>query len=241
MNWSRYLDEIDSSILGLEVYSLPETALENFADLKKKIRESSSIIVLTKVEVGNIRMIRRLEEFGFRFSEVQIKAKRRISKSLQPPDFPYVYERISSTTELHKIIELATTTITHDRWTTDPEKSKKQSALRYRTYLEKSLSETLEEVWVLRSRVTSEIVAFRSHMLTGPTEATLLLGGVRHDLKGLGLGPVSWAYCEHQLAQSGIKNVTTHFSSANLAIINLELGSLGFRAVESRAVMELIK
>ncbi len=241
MNWSGYLDEIDSSILGVQVYSLPETELYNFEDLKKKILESSSVIVLTKVEVGNIAMIRALEEFGFRFSEVQIKAKRRISKSSQPPDSPYTYERISSTTELQKVIKLATTTITHDRWTTNPDKSTRQSAQRYKAYLEKSFSEASEDVWVLRSKANSEIVAFRSHRLTGPGEATLLLGGVRHDLKGLGIGPVSWAYCENQLAQSGIKNVTTHFSSANLAIINLEIGSLGFKAVESRAVMELIK
>jgi hypothetical protein len=235
----NFKDKIESEILGTDVYLLPGVqGLEETKNIRSQILQQPECIVIAKIPLNDISLVHNLEAMGFRFAEVQLQATRKISQ--RHVDFAdrYIYEKVNTEIELEEVINIAQSSITHDRWSMSPNRSKEESNRRVKTYLEKSFTTSLEEIWVLRDLESKEIMQFRSHKYSAPREATLLLGAVRPDLKGLGIGPISWQFCENQLSASGVKRAVTHFSAANHEIINLEVGSIGFRVTASTAVME---
>jgi len=74
-------------------------------------------------------------------------------------------------------------------------------------------------------------------MYVSSTEALFLLGGVRADLKNVGVGPVSEYFEFNELIRKGIKTGITHISAANYPIVNLEIGKIGFRVLATFAVL----
>ncbi|WP_028497890.1 hypothetical protein [Microvirgula aerodenitrificans] len=233
------LIDIDSKVLGRNVLSLQDLVVDdNFAAEEAAYQaQFQPIYVSCRVGMENLPLIHLLERNGFNFVECQIKSSIRFTRQHDVSRFPYQYQRVTSEEMLSSVLDIAGKTITHDRYTTDVNMAPGVSGTRYREYVLKSFNSASEEVWRLYDPVSGTTLAFRTHCHTAPGEVRLLLGGVHPDYKTLGLGVISSYYCFNQMLADGIRRATTHISAINYAVFNLEIGKLGFRVLETYAVM----
>ena len=193
--------------------------------------------VSVKVPLGDLAAIHRFESAGFSFVECQLQLLARFTATFDVSRHGYGYERVETASALESVLEVARESITHDRFSVDSGVPRDFSGRRYEAYVRKSWENPEEEVWRLFDPRRDLTVAFRTHRRVGTDEAILLLGGVRSDLKGAGIGVVSSHYCFNQMRQAGIKRAITHISAGNGPIVDLEIRHFGFRYRQAFAVL----
>lgn len=200
----------------------------------------SPIYVSCCVALDALALIHRLEDHGFRLAECKIRTCVKLQKLFDVSHYPYIYERVTSLDCLEDVLEIAGSTVTHDRFTTDMAISRGLSGERYRNYVVQSFTSPDQEVWRLYCPLTKKTLNFRTHRVVSSREVLLLLGGVHPDLKGLGIGPIASYFCLNELYARGFRRATTHISAINAPIANLEIGNLGFRVIGAFAVLRKV-
>lgn len=230
---------IDSEVFGSNVLSLYGVTREDdiAAEESRYLAEFSPTYVSCRVPIEDLAVIHLLEKHGFRFIECQIRSVVRFGRDYDVSRYPYGYEQVTSEKAINSVLEIASKTIVHDRFTMDDEVPMWVSGERYRRYVRKSFDTPDEEVWRLFDPETDATLAFRTHKHTEPGQILMLLGGVHPDFKNLGLGIVSSHFCFNQLRNNGVRRGITHISAINYPIFNLEIGSLGFRVLASFAIL----
>ena len=191
--------------------------------------DSKAVYAYAKVPLRDVGIIHGLEDRGFHLIEVQIRSEIQLKRDLDLTPFPYRFEPVRTEEELKLVLAIARATFEHDRFRIDPELGPAFAERRYEHYVHKSFKSPDEDVFRLVNRCTGETVAFKNHRLNPPDGVTFFLGGVRPDLKSLGLGAINNRFHFQWLREHGVKRGVTHISAANHPVFNMEIGRMGFR------------
>ncbi len=236
-------NEIDSQVLGravLEIFDADASCDIAAVEMAYR-REHDPAYVICKVPAEDLESVHALEKNGFHFLEFQLRLTGTISREYDTSAYPYRYVKVTSEAELQPVLAIVSTMFEHDRFSRDPllqaAGSASASDERYRRYIMKSLTSRDECVFRLVSDATGDTVAFGTHRHLRESEALLLLGGVKSDLRRSGLGMINDHFGLNQLRREGIRRFTTHMSAANYPILNMEIRALGFRVVAGLVVM----
>lgn len=237
----EFLD-IDSQVTGGTVLSIQDfDPAADFAAFERDyITRYDPLYVSCRVSLGAIGNSHILEDAGFRLIECQIRSAIRLRKPFDVSAFPYTFERVTAEKDLAPVLDIAASTFEHDRFFVDPEFGPPISGARYRDYVRKSFCSSDEAVYRLVEGASGETVAFKTHRYLAGNEVLLLLGGVHPEYKSLGVGLINEYFEFNELIGKGIKRATTHISAANYPVFNLEIGGLGFRVLETFAILRKI-
>ena len=234
--------EIDSEVLGGTV-----AAFDDIRDDEQLEREEQALVArhrpryaICKEPLERVHVIQRLEDLGFRFLETQLRLRTRLTKAFETAAHPYRFEQVLNADELEPVLAIAGITFTADRFSCDPWVPAGAAGLRYRRFVERSLRTPCERVYRLVSEASGEVVAFKTHRVTGPSTAQLLLGGVKADYKTTGLGAISEYFELNLLREQGVRSLVTHVSAKNYPVVNLEVSGLGFRVETAFAVLRKV-
>ena len=239
MTFSLDFLNVDSEALSLNAWNLTE--IESAGDFQLAIKSVTQNpgrnYVTCKLPIESLELVHAAESAGFSFVETQFQTILRLTKTFDTSKYPYEYVPVLSDDQLSEVLQIAETTIEHDRFSRDPKIGSGSSGLRYRRYLEDSYNKDKDEIWAVKSKMTGKLLTFRSHRVINETEVSLLLGGVHRDFKNVGLGVVSSHFCFNQLRDAGYRRAITHISAANVPILNLEVGHFDFKIQKSYVVM----
>jgi len=234
--------EVDSNILGGSVLAIHDfDANADFPGFERNyVEDHDPVYVSCKVPLEQISSIHLLEKAGFNFIECQVQASITLRKPFDVSAFPYSFEQVTHENDLPPVLEIAASTFTCDRFYLDPLIAREVAGRRYAEYVRKSFRTREECVYRLVDRSSGRTVAFKTHRLIGNREVLFLLGGVHPDFKNIGLGAASDYFEFNELIRRGIKRGVTHVSASNHAVVNLEIGNLGFRVLATSTVMRKI-
>ena len=242
MTFSLDFLEVDSEVLGLNAWNL--TGVEATQDFHLAIesisKQQTKNYITCKLAIDNIAFIHAAEAAGFNYVETQFQTTLRLTKTFETTKYPYDYVRVDSQEQLFEVQNIAEETILHDRFTRDPRIGKNSSGARYRRYLEDSYHRDDDEIWSVKSRLTGQLLSFRSHRVLNKNEVSLLIGGVHPSFKDIGLGIISSHFCFNQLREAGFRRALTYISAANTPIMNLEVGHFDFRIGHTFVVMRAV-
>lgn len=235
------LVEVDSKVFGRPMLSL--SGFEANADFRAfeedYVARYQPAYVTAKLRMDELEALHELEAAGFRFMECQIRSALRLRQPY-PADFPYRLEAVESEEALEPVLDIAAKTFVHDRFANDLGLPKGFSGERYRAYVRHSYEQANEAVYRLIEEETGATVGFKTHRYVSSSEGLLLLGGVAPECKNAGVGVINEYLEFNELRRKGIQRVLTHFSAANHAILQLEIGRLGFRVESTLAVLRKI-
>jgi hypothetical protein len=234
------LEEIDSLIVGANVLTIKDFAIDqDFEKFETEYQQKYlPHYVVCKVVATDLASIHRLESCGFNFVEFQISLTARV-KLYDVSAFPYQFAEVTTEEDLKSVLDIAGSTFTHDRFYMDPVMGKDISSKRNCKYVQKSFDAEDEFVHKL-SLPNGEVAAFVTHRIVNDREAVLLLGGVKSEYKGSGLGALNDQFVINELHRKGIKQLSGNFSGINYPVMNMEIGGLGFRVVSSWVVMRKV-
>ncbi|BDU78687.1 hypothetical protein [Mesoterricola sediminis] len=231
---------IDSDVLGRNVVALtiPEPAPGFRAFEADYVAQFDPGYAYAKVPLASIPLIHGLESEGFQWIECQIQSSVRLRRPFDVSAFPgYAFEQVEREEDLAEVLDIAASTFTHDRWSIDPGLPPGLAGLRYRAYVRNSLQDPRERVYRLRDLATGRVLAFKTHRLQEDGSVLFLLGGVHPEVKAMGLGLLNEYLEFNVLFEAGVRRGITHISAANHAVFNLEIGRLGFRVLQTSAVL----
>jgi hypothetical protein len=225
------LVDIDSQIWGRSVLQITSfSPSDNFKACEDSyIRKYAPAYVSASVSVDDVDRIGVLCNAGFIPVDCQLTLRVAFQKTFDTAQYGMKYLRVNSEARLKQVLDIAAELSFSDRFSRDPLVPHSFSARRYEAYLRQSFTLSTDEIWALADAATSSILAFRSHRKTSSTQAQLLLGGVRKDLIGEGLGAISTYFCFNQMATDGIKRAITRISVSNKPVFDLEATHFGFR------------
>jgi hypothetical protein len=234
--------EIDSAVFGRNVLALKDLtpADDLAAEETRYIQQFRPAYVSCRVPLEELATVHRLEQHGFQFIECQIRSTIRFTQDYDVSRYPYEYQRVTTLEVLDEVLDIASRTVVHDRFTMDAAVRRGTSGERYRRYVEKSFGASDEAVWRLYDPASKQTLNFRTHRVTGTGEVLLLLGGVHPEFKGLGLGVIASYFCFNQMRRDGFRRAVTHISAVNYPVFNLEIGNLGFRVNTTFAVLRKV-
>ena len=236
------IEKHDTAIFNRNVLTLEEFSLD--LDFEKEEREYLAkydpYYVSVKIPVENLQAIHFLEKMGFNFVELQIREKISLKKTFDIPSKQYSLKLIQSTSDLEKVLAIAGTTFTDDRFRIDPLLDPKISTARYELFVKQSYEEKDQRVYGLINNKTLEILGFKTHKYLDSSKAMLFLGGIHTKYKSLGLGIILALLELNELKRNGIKKVYTHISARNYNVMNLELTKIGFKVDTSYVVLRKI-
>jgi acyl carrier protein len=231
--------EIDSLVFGrdvLDIYDFDPAG--DFMAFERAYREKYNPgYVCVKVPMDRVSEIQALEEAGFRLVECQLRIGINLRKPYDTSAYPYDFEQVTREEDVAEVAEIAGETFVHSRFYVDPCLDPAISGRRNREFVWQSFRSPEEAIFRLVDRQSRRTVAFRTHRYSNPGEANLLLGGVHPAYKNLGLGLVNDYFYFNALMRMGVSHVTTRISAANCSILNLEVAGLGFRVLDTWAVL----
>jgi hypothetical protein len=222
---------VDTEVYGRPVLSLSEVQPgDDLAQLEAGyVADHHPAYVSARVPMEDLSTIHCLERQGFSLIECQLRLVMRFKTDFDVSRHDYVYERVTEPEQLEEVLDIARNTIVHDRFSIDPEVPREFSGRRYEAYVRQSFERSDEEVWRLYCPKQKRTLNFRTHRRTGEHEVLLLLGGVHHEMQGLGLGVIASHFCFNQMRRDGVKRAVTHISAINKPVFDLEVSAFGFR------------
>ena len=96
--------------------------------------------VSCRVPLEELATVHRLEQHGFQFIECQIRSTIRFTRDYDVSRYPYEYQRVTTREALDEVLDIASRTVVHDRFTIDPAVPQGISGARYRRFVEKSFA-----------------------------------------------------------------------------------------------------
>ncbi len=235
------VNDIDSRVLGGTVLELLSPSPDDdVAALERAYLSQYSVrYVVCKVPTADLRTIHGLEALGFRFIETQLRLSFTLRTPFEVPGAQYRFERVRDGALLDEVAAIAREAFDIDRWAVDPDlpDARVLAGRRYEAYLRASAANADDRVYALVDAASGRAAAVKSHRLTAPDEALMLLGGVRSEYRGTPV-PLLAAYNEYNaLLASGVRRIVTHVSARNHGVLNIELAALKYKVVETFAVL----
>ena len=177
---------VDSVVFGknfLEIQNFSSAV--NFPEFEKEyLKKFNPYYVAAKLPIENLEEVHHLEEYGFSFIETQIRGTLRLKSLLNPITFsPYKLEQITTESDLNSILEIATNTFHHDRFSMDPMIPEGFSGNRYRYLVNQSFERKDEFVYKFFNSQSGEILGFKTHKVLSDNEALMYLGGLLKNIR----------------------------------------------------------
>lgn len=185
--------------------------------------------VYSTVNVADLPRIEYLSQAGFTAVDCQLLLNVSFRRQFDTSDRNLSYRQVVTHSELDEVLSIAAELDFSDRFSRDPFAPPGFSSQRYVAYLRHSFALESDEIWTVCDSASGRILTFRSHRRVGKQEVRLLLGGVRKELQGEGLGAISTHFCFNQMAASGIRRGSTCISISNKPVFDLEVTHFGFR------------
>lgn len=236
------INGIDSMVMGKKVLELDEfTKDEDFISFEKNyLQEYDPVYVVCKIPVEDLERVHLLESYGFNFIEFQVKSMYKLKKTYDTSKFLYDFFLVENDKDLDKVLEIASTTFTDDRFFVDPLVENYISEERYKRFILKSFEAADEFLYKLTNRNSGEIVAFHNYKKLNDDEILFYLGGVKSNYKKYGLGTILNYFLFNDLKKKKFKRIYTFQSGRNYPIINLEIGFFNFKVVQAYIVLRKI-
>lgn len=233
--------EIDTLATGKNILELSDfTIKSDFLEFEKDyIQKEKPFYVLLKIPVEELSTIHIAEACGFQFIEMQIKMTHKLKKRY-PGSKQFEFVEVTNQDDVKKIQDFAGTTFIDDRLVIDPLIDSETAYKRHVKYIISSYKSDNQKLYKLVEVQSNKIVAFKTHKYLENNEVLLLLGGVLPIFKNLGVGLIN-GYAElNELQKQGKQRVFTHISARNSPIMNMEIGALNFKVVQSYLVLRKI-
>ncbi|MFM7036828.1 MAG: hypothetical protein ACKO2L_03820 [Planctomycetaceae bacterium] len=223
--------EIDSQIWGRSVLCILSfnTADDFHRSEADYIARHAPAYVYSSVELSDVPRIEYLSHAGFSPVDCQLLLKTSFRRRFDTSTYGLSYHQVVTQTQLDEVLSIAAQLDFNDRFSRDPAVPSGFAAQRYLAYLRQSFAADSDEIWSVCDPGTGRLLTFRSHRHVGKGEVQLLLGGVRKELHGEGLGAISTHFCFDQMAAAGIRRANTRISMTNKPVFDLEVTHFGFR------------
>ncbi len=233
----------DSKVFGRNFLYINDFSCHvSFSEFEKEyINSYDPFYVAVKIPIENLAEIHCLEKFGFSFIEIQIRETLRLKNSYNPiAFFPYKLEQVTTESDLNAILEIASKTFRHDRFTMDPLIPDRFSGDRYMFLVNQSFEQNDEFVYKFFNSQTGEILGFKTHKILTEHEALMYLGGIAEKYKRSPLPAINGYLELNELFAKGIKKVTTHISGSNYGVLNLEVKEFGYKVTQAFVVLRKV-
>jgi hypothetical protein len=237
------LNVTDSKVFGKNFLEINEFSRdEDFIQFEKDyLGENHPFYVAVKIPIEDLPDIHFLEKMGFNFIETQIRETLRLKNSYNPIAFyPYKLEQVTDESDLDAVLEIASNTFRHDRFSLDPMIPKNFSGNRYKFLVQQSYEQQDEFVYKFLNSQTGEILGFKTHKILSDHEALMYLGGITEKYKRSPLPAINGYLELNELFKRGITRVTTHISGSNYGVLNLEVKEFGYKVAQVFMVLRKI-
>lgn len=233
---------IDSDLLGRRVLEVSDVVDCMDLDGKDEEWRASGVpcLVVVKLPADRLDLIHGAERLGFRFSECQLRLRKRLTGTPAAQGAGFEYFEVRETDDLEKVLALVGRLRWLDRLSLDPAFGPELARRRYHAYVHRSFQAEDEIILALRDRSSSEIVAFGSYRCVSASEVCGLLGGVSPDLQRTGLAVVHYQFDLNHLLALGIRVVTTSVSASHHAVVHSHLNYMGYRVTHTWVVLRKI-
>jgi len=196
--------------------------------------------VYVKLPISDLADIHCLNKLGFEFIETQFEMEKSVKRIKNPYENAFDFVEVTSYKDLDKIIQLASTIFTDDRFTIDSSLPGDFAGKRYAEYIRQSFESSSEKVFALISKKDNVVCGLKSHKVISDKTVLLLLGGVDNKYKNTPIGLINAISEINYFVDMGYKKAVTHISARNTAIINLELSWLGYKVIEANVILRKI-
>lgn len=167
-----------------------------------------------------------LEEYGFRFIEMQYSPELELSgSSFCEKTLPFTVMRASEG-DMPQLQNIAHQSFTNERFRMDRRLDPKISAQRFENWVSSSLHHPTQELYVICD--SGKIVAFFITELFKDGTCYWHLNAVSPELQGIGYGLRAWISMLNQAAAVGARSVRTSIAARNHKVLNL-YARLGFK------------
>lgn len=231
--------EIDSQLWGRSVLNIRSVSTtDDFQALEADyIARHAPAYVYSAVELADVPRIEFLSHAGFSPIDCQLLLRVSFRRQFDTSAHGLSYRQVVTQTQLDEVLSIASELDFNDRFSRDPVVPPGFATQRYLAYLRQSFTADSDEIWSVCDSGTGKLLTFRSHRHVGNGEVQLLLGGVRKELHGEGLGAISTHFCFNQMAAAGIRRASTRISMTNKSVFDLEVTHFGFRYVSTSLIL----
>lgn len=233
----------DSKVYGRNFLNIIDFSCDmDFKEFEKEyFKKYNPFYVAAKIPIENLAEIHRLEAFGFCFIETQIRETLKLKNLVnQAAFFPYKIEQVTEKSDLNAVLEIASNTFIHDRFTMDPLMPKEFSGARYRFLVNQSFEKNDEFLYKFFNSQSGEILGFKTHKILSADEALMFLGGIADKYKRSPLPAINGYLELNELFSRGIRRITTHISGCNYGVMNLEVKEFGYKVSQAFVVLRKI-
>ncbi|MFM8477274.1 MAG: hypothetical protein ACKOEO_15950 [Planctomycetaceae bacterium] len=222
---------IDSQVWGRSVLCIRSfNTTDDFKSHEAQyLAQHSPAYVYSTVGVTDLARIEYLSQAGFTPVDCQLSLKVSFRRQFDTSARSLRYRQVVTQSDLDEVLSIAAELDFSDRFSRDPFAPPGFASQRYAAYLRQSFAIESDEIWSVCDSASGRILTFRSHRRVGTQEVQLLLGGVRKELQGEGLGAISTHFCFNQMAGCGIRRGSTRISISNKPVFDLEVTNFGFR------------
>lgn len=237
------INKIDSAVFGSNFLEIQNFSCDaDFSEFEQEyVEKFNPYYVSVKIPVENLGEIHFLERSGFSFIEIQIRETLRLKRLFASNAFsPYKIELVTNESDLYAVLDIASNTFRHDRFTMDPMIRGDFSGMRYRLLVRQSFEQENEFVYKFFNGNTGEILGFKTHKILSNDEALMFLGGVVEKYKRSPLPAINGYLELNELYEKGIRKVTTHISGSNYGVLNLEVKEFGYKVARFFTVLRKI-
>jgi hypothetical protein len=237
------INKIDAAVYGRNFLEIQNFSYDlNFSEFEQEyVEKFKPYYVAVKIPVENLEEIHFLERLGFCFIEIQIRETLKLKRPFTSNAFsPYKIEIVTSKSDLNAILDIASNTFRHDRFTMDPMIPDGFSGMRYRLLVRRSFDQENEFVYKFFNGETGEILGFKTHKIISDDEALMFLGGIVEKYKRSPLPAINGYLELNELYEKGIRKVTTHISGSNYGVLNLEVKEFGYKVARVFTVLRKI-
>jgi len=223
--------DIDSQVWGRSVLCITSfNTTDHFKSHEAQfIAQHAPAYVYTSVSVTDLARIEYLTKAGFTPVDCQLLLHVSFRRQFDTSTRKLCYRQVVTHPDLEEVLGIASELDFSDRFSRDSFAPPGFASQRYIAYLKQSFTLESDEIWSVCDSASGRILTFRSHRKVGNQEVQLLLGGVRKELQGEGLGAISTHFCFNQMAASGIRRGSTRISISNKPVFDLEVTHFGFR------------
>ena len=238
--------EIESKILGREVYQLVETI-----DGKDFLSEEPSIIsnnepfyIQCLIDASELETIHSMEDAGFRFAEFRFKKLLDINSFQNVGElafYPYLIKSIRDEKDYKKALLLINNSKPDDRFSRDPVIPEELSQKRLKVYLKKSFDNYPNEfIYGLFNKNTNELLAIKTGEIKNKDNIAFSQTALKRNLDKEKFTYMIDALLISQFKEKGFRIFNTVTSGFNMMEMDLHISGLKYKIVSTSVILRKI-
>lgn len=223
----------DSEIFGFAFYQLYFPKIiqglsESLHDLLPFLVEESKgkCLVFAKVPSHDTYLIQKLTTQGFYPVEIMVEPFRELRSFKASSRFERLQLRPALVGDRPRLLEIARSAFSMDRYHLDPNLPKDRASYRYEYWLDNGIKSG-DPVFVYEDTVKRKSFGFCYLKEVTPGVVDLSLAAVDPGVQKAGFGVMMYSECLNECQKRGYKQVVTRISLNNISVLNI-FAHLGF-------------